>query len=432
VKENTRNLLVSIKLWILRNKLSLCLLFVLVVSFWFFQIFPPYDPILFRVFLSVAAEGVATVLAIIISGTIIIVEWVQTRSPRAIDAFPRVSVLGLLAYYVAVLIFDWVLLLLPAVPHSFLYPLGIWLNTALAMVSVLYMMVIIEWSQPNILLKWLLKKAKSAKTEAELTEYIWSLEEIGLMAAKNLHLKSIFEVLEAYGDMAVSVSLWSEREGQGGFRVDVVEWETTQPWLLLIVSLSRLGRVFVRNRLSGAISRLAHAYATISTNYEDQMLATWNLFSISGLADVLADCKNQLFFEGLIDFLFQAEREFKRFIDEKHFELAEEWILYITKLVRILSKDGNYNAGLRYVGEALEKITKIYEKLAPGFVNTLRSWPAVLERLMQEINQLERDAKERFVGLLDYKPSHWDKSLQEIIHETQERVRALQKLDGNK
>jgi hypothetical protein len=265
---------------------------VFLASFYLIQNYVQYDKGNFQCLLGALSQSLVTIFAIVASGTFLLVQIVEQRSPRAMDALPRRIVFLFFGIYVLIISFDWVsILLLPSTADH----VSLAILTTLLLANIIGILIVLpyadimmSWMRPERVIRSLIDKVKKNKDIEIRRNAIHSLEEIGVQIAERRQLQTARILLNAYEEIGVLLA----REDGESYKLAMKD--PYRPLRLLPKSLGRIGVNFSNYGLEDVIHIIAWKFGTLAEEYLKNHVNVDVEFSMSIVKIIRASANNGL------------------------------------------------------------------------------------------------------------------------------------------
>lgn len=160
---------------------------------------------------SATIQGVSTIFALVAAGTLLLLERVGARSPRALSFLPVLWVTGLFSVFATVTILDVLTMLALPIDSSWswLVDLTFVLNMACVILTIFYIKGLLTWLRPETVFRILQNKAAKVKSKEEAVEIINSIRELAIGSTLNHdHLTTKLAIDACNGLSSVFCQRW--------------------------------------------------------------------------------------------------------------------------------------------------------------------------------------------------------------------------------
>lgn len=139
-----------------------------------------YDAERYVLVFSAIIPGVSTIFALVAAGTLLLIERIGSRSPRALSFLPIGWVSGLFIFFASVIAFDILAMLHLSSDASFSWLVDslLVLNMACIALTILYFENFSKWLRPESLYSILLQRGSKTKSKEEAVEIANSVQEL--------------------------------------------------------------------------------------------------------------------------------------------------------------------------------------------------------------------------------------------------------------
>ena len=265
---------------------------VFLASFYLIQNCVQYDKGNFQSLLGALSQSLVTIFAIIASGTFLLIQIVEQRSPRAMEALPRRTIFLFFGIYVLIISSDWVSIsLLPSTADNILSAILTTLllaNITGILIVLPYANIMMSWMRPERVIRSLVDKVNKNKDIEVRRNAIRSLEEIGVQIAERRQLQTAKILLDAYEEIGV---LLAREDGESD---KLAMKDPDHPLRLLPKSLGRTGVIFSNFGLEDVIHIIAWKYGILAEEYSKDHVNADVEFSMSIVKVIEASANNGL------------------------------------------------------------------------------------------------------------------------------------------
>lgn len=229
----------------------------------------PYDLGNYQWTLGAELQGLAAIMALVVTGTLVVAQIAQTATARPALFLPLVRFWAVLLITVIALTLDAAMLasLPPSGPTSPGLLHRIFINVAVVgngvglLAVMLYARTVVKWMEPKIYLAWVLRELLRTAGLDSQRSILQAVEDVGLHACERRQVRTCLEVnraLELAGHAILPANKMNWQEDWG---------KPDHPLRLIPAALGRLGAAYGERGLEEAVYPIARHLASLAREY---------------------------------------------------------------------------------------------------------------------------------------------------------------------